>query len=89
MSTGDGVLALLAAKAVCCGALVLAATGALGGALTWFLDRWIGWIVGGALVIGIALVIWRSGGSKSRPMETTSAKTAETPKTGAPARLGR
>lgn len=43
MATGDKVLALLGAKALCRGSLALAATGALGGLGVWLTDdvgRW-------------------------------------------------
>lgn len=83
VTTGDKVLALLGAKAMCCGLLVLSATGTLGGAFAWFMDRSIGWVIGAALVLGIAAVIWRSGAAKSAPTETFSAKAAEAPEAGA------
>ncbi len=83
MTTGDKVLALLAAKAICCVLLALAATGALGGAFAWFMDRSIGWILGAAVVLGIVAIIWRSGAEKSPPAETLSAKAADAPDAGA------
>jgi hypothetical protein len=61
MTIGDKVLALLGVKAACCGLLALAATGTLGGAFAWFMDRSIGWVVGAVLAVGIAAIIWRSG----------------------------
>lgn len=69
MNTGDKVLAILGAKALCCGLLVLASTGALGGTFGWFLDRWAGWLVAAVLAIGIAAIVWRSGAAKSQPIE--------------------
>jgi hypothetical protein len=85
MSTGDRVLALLAVKGACCGLLALAASGSLGGAFAWFMDRSVGSVLGAALAIGIAAVIWRSGGTKSGATEATSAKAAETPNSDAAA----
>lgn len=85
MKTGDGVLALLAAKGVCCGLIALSATGAFAG----LLDRSIGWIVGGALALGIAAVIWRSGAAKSPPAKTLGAEAAEVRQTGAGAETPR
>jgi len=57
---GRGLAWLLAAKAACCGALLLAATGALslGGLANWFLDGGIAWLAGTALVI-VMLDLWR------------------------------
>ena len=68
MNTGDKVLAILGAKALCCGLLVLASTGALGSVFGWFLDRSVGWIVAAALVVGIAAVVWRSGAAKAHQL---------------------
>lgn len=72
MNTGDKVLAILGAKALCCVFLVLASTGALGGAFGWFLDRSVGWLVAGALVAGIAAIVWRSSAARSRQSKASS-----------------
>lgn len=50
---GGGLAWLLAAKAMCCGGLLLAATGALslGGLASWLLDGGIAWLAGTALMI--------------------------------------
>lgn len=77
MNTGDKVLAILGAKALCCGLLVLASTGALGGVFGWFLDRAVGWLVAAVLAIGIAAIIWRSGAAKSRQSRQTSPEGTE------------
>lgn len=86
MNTGDRVLALLAVKGACCGLLALAASGALGGTFAWLIDRSVGWVLGATLAIGIAAIIWRSGGTKSRATEATSIEAAETPNSDAAAR---
>ncbi len=72
MKTGDKVLALLGAKALCCVLLILASTGALGGAFAWFLDQSIGWLIGAALAVGVAAIIWRSGAAQTRSSATNS-----------------
>lgn len=60
METGDKVLALLGAKVLCCVALVLAATGVLGGFGAWLIDGAGGWLVAGLIVAAIvALMLGR------------------------------
>src|SRR5690606_17349866 len=59
MTTGDKVLALLGAKAVCCGLLVFAATGALGGLGVWLTDGAGRWLMGGAILVAIAAIVFR------------------------------
>lgn len=59
MTTGDKVLALLGAKAVCCGLLVLAATGALGGIGVWLTDGAGRWLMGGAILVAIVAIVFR------------------------------
>ena len=48
-SGGGGFLALALAHAVCCGGLVLVATGAVGGLGAWLLDSGLTWL---ALLLG-------------------------------------
>ncbi|MGE0333868.1 MAG: hypothetical protein AB7Q76_01140 [Gammaproteobacteria bacterium] len=56
METGDKVLALPGAKAVCRIAPLLAATGVLGGFGAWLIDGTGGWLVAGLLVTTIAAI---------------------------------
>jgi hypothetical protein len=58
MHTGDKVLALLGAKAVCCGLLVLAATGTLGGALAWLIDGPGRLLVAAVFVVAVAALVF-------------------------------
>lgn len=55
-----GLAWLLAAKVVCCGALLLALTGtlSLAGIGSWFLDGGIAWLAIAGLV-GASLYLWR------------------------------
>lgn len=57
---GRGLVGLLVAKVVCCGALVLAATGALslGGLADWLFDGGIVWLGMAALVVTM-FYLWR------------------------------
>jgi TRAP-type mannitol/chloroaromatic compound transport system permease small subunit len=55
-SAGTGLGLLIAVKVVCCGGLVLLATGALSGLGVWVADRWYVWI-GGAIAIAAALML--------------------------------
>ncbi|MBI4273477.1 MAG: hypothetical protein HY659_02085 [Rhizobiales bacterium] len=57
MNTGDKVLALLGVKVICCGLLILAATGALGGVGAWLIDGSGRWLLAGAFVAAIAAII--------------------------------
>lgn len=57
MRTGDSLYLLLAAKVVCCGLLVLAAVGLLGGALGWFSGQGF-WLVVSLIVAAMALIGW-------------------------------
>lgn len=55
--SGPGLGTLIGAKVICCGGLVLAATGALSGLGAWLADggyMWIGGIAG-TLFVGLAL----------------------------------
>jgi membrane protein implicated in regulation of membrane protease activity len=73
MTTGDKVLALLGAKAVCCGLLVLAATGALGGVGAWLTGGPGPWLLAGAFVLAIAAIIL---GRRGRDVPGTPKATA-------------
>ena len=57
-SGGGGLLALLLAHAVCCGGLVLVATGAVGGLGAWLLDSGLAWLGAGGIAIAV-LLLWR------------------------------
>jgi len=59
-SHGFGVAGLLATKIVCCGALVLAATGAISfaGVAGWLIGGSLFWLAAAVLAI-IGIVLWR------------------------------
>jgi hypothetical protein len=57
-SGGGGFLALALAHAACCGALVLVATGAVGGLGAWLLDSGLAWLGAGGIAIAV-LLYWR------------------------------
>jgi len=58
MHTGDKVLALLGAKAACCGLLVLAATGTLGAALAWLVDGPGRLLIAVVFVVAVAVLVF-------------------------------
>lgn len=73
MQTSDGILLLLAAKLVCCGLLVLAAAGLLGGLLGWLFGPGF-WLVASVFVGSMGLVVWFASrahrqGRSSEPFE--------------------
>lgn len=59
-SNGYGLAGLLAAKIVCCGAIVLAATGAISfaGLTSWFVGGGLFWLAAAALAI-VGIYLWR------------------------------
>ncbi len=57
-SGGGGFLALALAHVVCCGGLVLVATGTLGGLGAWLLDSGLAWLGAGGIAIAV-LLLWR------------------------------
>jgi hypothetical protein len=66
METGDKVLALLGAKALCCVALVLAATGVLGGFGAWLIDGTGGWLVADLIVAAIVALMLGCGRERTK-----------------------
>lgn len=54
-----GPTALILAHAVCCGGLVLVATGALSGMGAWLLDGGLTWLVLAAVLGAAGLFLWR------------------------------
>jgi hypothetical protein len=70
MHTGDKVLLLLIAKVACCGLLALAATGALGGVLTWLITGSTPLVILGLFGAAIIAIVWRS---RSDPTDVDSA----------------
>jgi hypothetical protein len=50
--------ALILAHVVCCGGLVLVATGAVGGLGAWLLDSGLAWLGAGGIAIAV-LLLWR------------------------------
>ncbi len=57
-SGGGGFFALALAHVVCCGGLVLVATGALSGLGAWLLDSGLAWLGAGGIAIA-GLLFWR------------------------------
>lgn len=59
MAKGEsgGLAALIAAKILCCGAVVLAATGALTGLGAWFSDEGVVWLGAAGLLVAAVLVV--------------------------------
>lgn len=59
-SHGYGLVGLLAAKIVCCGAIVLAATGAISfaGLASWLVGGGYFWLAAAALAI-VGIYLWR------------------------------
>ena len=55
----SGFAGLILAKVVCCAALVLAATGALGGIGAWFIDSGVIWLAGAFALTAAGMVLWR------------------------------
>ncbi len=53
-----GFVGLIVAKIVCCGVLVLALTGALGGVGAWLLGDGLVWLVPVAAVAAASLLVW-------------------------------
>ena len=49
---------LIGLKVICCGALVLVATGALSGAGTWLLDGGLMWLVLALAVLAAGALLW-------------------------------
>ena len=68
-SGGGGFLALALAHVVCCGGLVLVATGAVGGLGAWLLDSGLAWLGAGGIAIAVLLLWrwWRRRGVSDRP----------------------
>lgn len=52
---GNGLAGLVVIKAICCGTLVLAVTGVLGGFGAWLLDDGLVWFI---LIVAAAAVGW-------------------------------
>jgi hypothetical protein len=59
MQTSDGILLLFVAKLVCCGLLILAAAGLLGGVLGWLFGPGF-WLVSVVFISAIGLLVWFS-----------------------------
>ncbi len=72
--------ALILAHVVCCGGLILVATGAVGGLGAWLLDSGLAWLVAGGIAIAV-LLLWRRwrrrGAVSDRPAPRMDAKRAQ------------
>ncbi|MFQ5774381.1 MAG: hypothetical protein ACE5GS_07700 [Kiloniellaceae bacterium] len=73
---GPGLAWLLFAKAVCCGGLVVAASGAvsLGGLAGWLLDGGIAWLALAAPAVAV-FYLWRRHRSGRLPIERREHRT--------------
>lgn len=62
-----GPTTLILAHAVCCGGLVLVATGALSGMGAWLLEGGLTWLLAAAVLAAAGLFLWRrrTGGADS------------------------
>ncbi len=54
-----GPTVLILAHAVCCGGLVLVATGALSGMGAWLLEGGLTWLLAAAVLAAASLFLWR------------------------------
>ena len=54
-----GRTALILAHAVCCGGIVLVATGALSGMGAWLLEGGLTWLLAAAVLTAAGLLLWR------------------------------
>lgn len=54
-----GPTAMILVHAVCCGGLVLVATGALSGMGAWLLDGGLTWLLAAAVLAAAGLFLWR------------------------------
>ena len=70
--------ALILAHVVCCGGLVLVATGAVGGLGAWLLDSVQAWLGAGGIAIAVLLLWrwWRRRGVSDRPAPHMDAERA-------------
>ncbi len=70
--------ALILAHVVCCGGLVLVATGAVGGLGAWLLDSGLAWLGAGGIAIAVLLLWrwWRRRGVSDRPAPHMDAERA-------------
>lgn len=68
---GGGLAWLLAAKAVCCGGLLLAATGAfsMGSLAGWLLEGGLAWLAGAALAIALLYLLRRHRAEATAPRD--------------------
>lgn len=67
METGDKVMVVLGAKALCCFLLALAAAGALGGFGAWLIGGMGRWVAAG---IVLALIVWAVFARRRRASES-------------------
>ncbi len=74
---GFPTVGVLLAHVVCCGGIMLVATGALSGIGAWFFEGGLAWLVGAALVAAAGLVLWRGRRPKARvaPLEPPAPET--------------
>lgn len=69
MGENGTIAALVGVKVICCGGLVLAATGTLAGVGAWLGNAGLAWPGAGGLVMAAALIAWwrRRRGGRARP----------------------
>ncbi len=66
-----GLGALILAKVVCCGGLVLVASGAFGGVGVWSLDGGLVWLALAAALAAVGLFSWRRRKSRRAASKTS------------------
>lgn len=77
---GGGMVALGLAHVVCCGGLLLAASGGLGWVVAWLVDGGLAWIAAAIVLLGAGLIL--------RGRESHKAKTSDAAR-GAPQSVAR
>ncbi len=76
-SRGGGMVALVLAHVVCCGGLLLAASGGLGWVVAWLLGGGLAWIAAATIVLGVGLVLWRRRAHPTRIADNVPEARAE------------
>lgn len=59
-----GLIGLIVAKVVCCGGLILIATGALSGIGAWLADAGVLWLVAVGIAVVAVILLWRRRNSR-------------------------
>lgn len=61
MATGENgkIAVLMGVKVMCCGGLLLAATGVLTGLGAWLTEEGLAWLGASGLIMATGLIVWR------------------------------